>query len=642
MCGITGIAGIDGRDVIGSLTSRLIHRGPDGGDTWSTEDNLVSLGHRRLSVIDPRVVSAQPMHSACGRFTIVFNGEIYNFRNLRGRLGNHAFRTDSDTEVLLELVALLGVAGTLPLLNGMFAFAVYDHRERRLHLACDRLGEKPLYYGELGTGLVFASELKAIAAHPEFSGEIDRDSLAMYLRYNYVPAPRTIYLGYRKLEPAQHLTYRIDGEVSQLESSQTYWDLARVVEETGSSPLVGSDAELLDRFEDQLRTTVASRMISDVPLGAFLSGGYDSTLVVAMMQASSDRPIRTFSMGQQDDLHNEVVHARAVADHLGTEHTEWMVTADDALDVVPRLGTMYCEPFADSSQIPTFLVSQMARQHVTVALSGDGGDELFGGYNRHFRAPGLWNRIGRIPSWARTGVAGGLRSLTVGQWNAVHGKVASLLGKRGAFALPGTKLHKLAGVLNAGSSLDLYHRLTSTHQDPSALLVRGSEPLDRITDASGHPVGSTFAELMMYLDTITYLPGDILTKVDRASMATSLEARVPLLDHRLVEFAWRLPLSMKVRNGSGKWALKQIVHRHVPAEIMERPKMGFSVPLDRWLRGPLREWSEDLLDAERIVAEGFFRPAPIRRLLENHLSGKASNEHHLWSILMFQSWLDAR
>ena len=634
--------GLGGADRIRGLTDRLLHRGPDGGDTWSSTGGQVSLGHRRLAVIDPRAVSAQPMHSCCGRFTIVFNGEIYNYRALRERLSGHPFRTSSDTEVLVETIARLGIDETLPLLNGMYAFAVYDEHRNTMHLVCDRLGEKPVYYGQVASQIVFASELKAIEAHPQFHGKIDRDSLALFLRYNYIPAPFTIYQDVRKLEPAQHLTFRLDRGVATLQKSDTYWSLRKVVEDGLTSRAPGTEAQLLDDLEARLRETVASRMISDVPLGAFLSGGYDSTLVVAMMKASSDRPIQTFSIGQQDEQYNEAVHAKAVADHLGTEHSEWIVSAEDALDVIPTLESMYCEPFADASQIPTYLVSKMARRRVTVALSGDGGDELFGGYNRHFKAAGLWSRMQKFPTWTRAVLAKGLRSLTAQQWNKVYGKLEFLLGKRNAFALPGTKLHKLSGILDARSQLDLYRRLTSTHQDPTTLLVSGTEPLDRVTNEKDHPKGIQFEELMMYLDSITYLPGDILTKVDRASMATSLEARVPLLDHRLVEYAWRLPLSMKVRDGEGKWALKQIVHRHVPREIMQRPKMGFSVPLDQWLRGPLRTWAEDLLAPDRIESDGFFKSAPIQHLLQQHLSGHQQNEHKLWSILMFQSWQMAR
>ncbi|MCC9655663.1 asparagine synthase (glutamine-hydrolyzing) [Rhodopirellula sp. JC737] len=624
------------------MTDRLIHRGPDGGATWTSDDRFLSLGHRRLSIIDPRVISAQPMRSRCERYVIVFNGEIYNFRELRAKLSGHPFRTESDTEVLLETIGKLGVSETLPLLNGMFAFAVYDTHREELHLAIDRLGEKPLYYGEV-QGMVepvfaFASELKAITSLPRFSNPIDDEALTSYLRYNYVAAPRSIYQGIRKLEPGQHLTFRVNHGHAELADSHLYWDAQAVVEQALANPLVGSEQQLLDGLEDQIRQSVASRMISDVPLGAFLSGGYDSTLVVAMMAASVNQPVQTFSIGQQDPLYNEADHARAVAKHLGTDHTEWILSPDDALEVIPKLGTMFCEPFADASQVPTYLVANLTRQHVTVALSGDGGDELFGGYNRHFRAGSLWSRIRRAPVWSRKMMAHVIQSVPATQWDQIYKRFSFLRGRSGEFALPGVKLHKLAGVLHSDSPVDLYRRLASVNQLPLNLLKNHREPIDRLSESGNLSDGMQFEELMMFLDMVTYLPGDILAKVDRATMATSLESRVPLLDHQLVEHAWRMPLAMKVRDGDGKWALKQIVHRYVPKVLMERPKMGFSIPLSHWLRGPLRGWAADLLDRDRLLADGHFDANAVHRLWQGHLSGKQENEHQLWAVLMFQCW----
>ncbi|WP_039961467.1 asparagine synthase (glutamine-hydrolyzing) [Rhodopirellula europaea] len=645
MCGVTGLVGLRSADRIAEMTDRLIHRGPDGGATWTSDDSVLSLGHRRLSIIDPRVVSAQPMRSRCERYVIVFNGEIYNFRELRAKLSGHPFRTESDTEVLLETIAKLGVCETLSLLNGMFAFAVYDTHRKQLHLAIDRLGEKPLYYGEVqGTAepvFAFASELKALTCIQGFSNPIDDEALTSYLRYNYVAAPRSIYQGIRKLEPGQHLIFHLGEGHAELAESHLYWDAQQVIEQSLANPLVGSEQQLLDGLEDQIRQSVASRMVADVPLGAFLSGGYDSTLVVAMMAASVNQPVRTFSIGQQDPLYNEADHARAVAEYLGTDHTEWILSPEDALEVIPKLGEMFCEPFADASQIPTYLVANMTRQHVTVALSGDGGDELFGGYNRHFRAGSLWSRIRRAPVWSRKMLAHAIQSVSATQWDQLYKRFSFLRGRRGEFALPGVKLHKLAGVLHSNSPIDLYQRLASVNQQPLSLLRGGQEPKDRLSESNDLIDSMQFEELMMFLDMVSYLPGDILAKVDRATMATSLESRVPLLDHRLVEHAWRMPLSMKIRNGDGKWALKQIVHRHVPKEMMERPKMGFSIPLSRWLRGPLRDWSANLLDRDRLSADRHFDVDAVHRLWNAHLSGKQENEHQLWAVLMFQSWKES-
>ena len=633
MCGITGIIGVNSGEWIDLVTDMLAHRGPDGRGTWTCERGLVSLGHRRLSIIDTSTAANQPMVSANGRYCLVFNGEIYNFPALRATLPGVNLRTSSDSEVLLETISKFGFPAALQRLNGMFAFAIYDAQTRQLHVARDRIGEKPLYYGIVDSQFVFGSELKAITAHPRFTATIDRNSLALFLRYNCIPAPYSIYEGISKLPAAHYLTVRVSDEGShQVSAPQSYWDMKQVAETGLNDPLELNDDQAIDELESRIRSTVASRMVSDVPLGAFLSGGYDSSLVVAMMQQQSSSPVRTFSIGLQESGYNEAEHAKAVAAHLGTEHTEFYISSADARAVIPRLADIYCEPFADCSQIPTYLVSRLAREHVTVALSGDGGDEFFAGYNRHFWARRVWQKLSLLPLPVRKMLASLATTPSPQRWN----QVLAFAGK--GTHLPGNKLHKLAGVAHAKSALEFYHLLTSNCQQPTRLVKRSAEPPDLITKLNQHPACADFADLMMYLDAVTYLPDDILAKVDRASMAVSLETRVPLLDHELVEFAWRLPQRLKIHEGEGKWILKQIVHRHVPGSLMRRPKMGFTVPLDHWLRGPLRDWADDLLDRDRLAADGLFEPDRVRQLFDRHVKGKEQLGLQLWSLLMFQAW----
>ena len=636
MCGIVGIVGAGNRSNIESLTDSVLHRGPDGRGVWSSDDGRLSLGHRRLSVIDPRVISGQPMWSQDGRHVIVFNGEIYNFREIRSTLSGISWRTTSDTEVLVELIAQVGIEGALRRLNGMFALAVYDTHKRELHLARDRLGEKPLYYGTVEKDFVFASELKAFVAHKGFQRQIDRDSLALYLRYSYVPAPRTIYDGVRKLEPAQFMTMSVSESGVTTPIIKPYWEF-RTIAEAGAAKSEIGDSVALDKLDEQLRKSVASRMVADVPLGAFLSGGYDSTLVVAMMSQSASE-VKTFTIGMQEEGFNEADHAREVARHLGTSHTELIVTADDALALIPQMPRTYCEPFGDASQIPTCLVASLARKHVTVALSGDGGDELFGGYNRHFWASPIWGKLERLPAWLRSALGRLLKSATVKQLDFAYSILRGILGRAQRTSRPGEKLHKLASVMHAKSPVEFYQLLTSAIQQPNKLLVSGSEPLDKITDSAKHASVANFADLMMYLDTITYLPDDILTKVDRATMAVSLEARVPLLDHELVEHAWRMPQHMKIRNGEGKWALKQIVHRYVPEKLMKRPKMGFSIPIDHWFRGKLKSYTESILLSPQMEKRGYFNSAVVRQMLTEHQALQKDHSLRLWSLLMLELW----
>ena len=582
------------------------------------------------------------MGSTSGRYQIVFNGEIYNFLSLGKELETmgFSFHGHSDTEVLLAAVDAWGIREALTRFVGMFAFALWDKEERKLYLARDRIGEKPLYYGWQEKSFLFGSELKALCEHPAWQGEMNRDALALYMRHNCIPAPYTIYQGIFKLLPGTLLCMTTDMQAGHFPEPQAYWRAKDVVEDGLRNPLRCSDAEAVEQLDVLLRQSIREKMISDVPLGAFLSGGIDSSLVVALMQAESHPPVKTFTIGFSEQGYNEAEHAKAVARHLGTEHTELYVTPEQAMDVIPKLPLLYDEPFSDSSQVPTFLVSEMTRQHVTVALSGDGGDELFGGYNRHFMGRSVWNRIGWMPRVLRKGAASMLTSLSPGSWDAIFSRCSRVLPSGLRHRLPGDKLYKLADVLGVSSPEEMYWHLVSQWQDPASIVLHAHEPPTILTNRQVWPVAGDFTQRMMYLDLVTYLQDDILTKVDRAAMAVSLETRVPFLDHRLVEFAWRLPLAMKIRNGQGKWILRQLLNRYVPQEMIERPKMGFGIPIDVWLRGPLREWAEGLLSEQRLREEGFFAPGPIRRKWEEHLSGRYNWQHHLWTVLMFQAWND--
>lgn len=667
MCGFTGFLDRSGQtspeqltDIISRMTATLPHRGPDDGGIWTDPLNGVALGHRRLSILDLSAAGHQPMVSRGGRYVIAFNGEIYNHLALRegleaassqpdhplfdrdlpaGMGAGLTWRGHSDTETLLAAIEAWGVGEALKQCVGMFAFALWDRHDKLLYLARDRLGEKPLYYGWQGSTLLFGSELKALRQHPACRAEIDRAALNLYLRHNYVPTPWTIYQGIHKLPSG---TYLALGGHRLTAQPVSYWTARDAALRGQMQPYAGGDGDAVSALDDLLRQAVAGQMVADVPLGAFLSGGYDSSMVVALMQAQSAVPVKTFTIGFHEREYNEAEHARAVASHLGTEHTELYVTPEQAMAVIPRLPALYDEPFADSSQIPTFLVSQLAHQHVTVSLSGDGGDELFGGYNRYFWTMNFWRRLRFLPRPLRNVLASLLTVVPPHAWNAVFRGLGFMLPAGLRYASPGDKLHKLSNILGARRPEDIYFDLLSHWKEPGRLVIGASEPQTVLNDSRQWPELRDFEQRMMYLDTVAYLPDDILVKVDRAAMGVSLETRVPLLDHRVVEFAWQLPLSMKIRNGQGKWLLRQVLNRYVPTELVDRPKMGFGVPIDDWLRGPLKPWAEALIEPKRLKAEGYFNPAPIRQKWLEHQSGRRNWCYHLWDVLMFQAWLEAR
>ncbi|MFD2182366.1 asparagine synthase (glutamine-hydrolyzing) [Rhodoplanes azumiensis] len=636
MCGITGFIDFarstpaDRLDtVVTTMAAQMIHRGPDDAGTFVDAEAGVALGFRRLSIIDLTPAGHQPMVSSCGRWVIVFNGEIYNAEDLRPDLvaQGATFRGHSDTEVLLESIARNGIDTTLARINGMFAFAVHDRRTRTTILARDRLGKKPLYIGRFGRTVMFASELRCLRVHPEFRGEIRPEALSAYIRFGYVPHPLCIYRDVQQLEPGG--VARVDAE-GQLEVG-SYWRFEDAAAEAMEEGFHGTDAEAIDQLDALLRDAVGRRMVSDVPLGAFLSGGIDSSLVVALMQQQSSRPVRTFSIGFAVDGYDEAPHARAVAKHLGTDHTEFYVAPQDALALVPSIPDIYDEPFSDSSQIPTFIVSKMARQHVTVALSGDGGDESFCGYVRYDQVEQLKRLMGVVP-WLAPLAGFGKRVLTSRAFGPARRFIPGRTLSRGERWLTRTAE---AGRPNAFERH--YLHMIAQGRPPEEFLAA---PQDRLADIWSGSLAARFRDPVQRaqaIDFMTYLPDDILVKVDRASMATSLEVRAPLIDYRVVEQAWRLPMHMKVRDGMGKWILRQVLYRYVPQSIIDRPKMGFGIPIDHWLRGPLREWAEDLIDAERLRREGVFNAPAVRAMWQRHLSGETW-QYPIWCVLMFQAW----
>lgn len=626
------------------MTDALIHRGPDGSGYW--HEGPIALGHRRLAIIDLTAAGTQPMLSACGRYTLVFNGEIYNCPELRAELERDpyfdsavvAWRGHADTEVLLAAIAAWGIEQALKRSVGMFAIALWDRQGRKLYLARDRLGEKPLYYGHLGGAFVFASELKALRSHPAWQGNVDRDVLAVYMRHNYVPAPYTIHSGIYKLAPGTLLSLSDSDREPTL---KVYWSMLDAAKQGLCMPWRDGVAAAEAELERLLRQAVAGQMLSDVPLGAFLSGGIDSSSVVALMQACSSRPVRTFSIGFSESGFNEAPYASAVAAHLGTEHCELYVTAQDALATIDELPTVYDEPFADSSQIPTLLLSNLVRRHVTVALSGDGGDELLGGYERYPYALDIYRRQTRLPRPLRRVLANTMASVGVANWDRLGNALRPLMPRRYAeFKEIGTKVHKLAGMLGRDDPTGIYRDLVSHWPRPDEVVSGAHEKPSAFAAVAEFAERYGLFNAMLYLDDVSYLPDDILVKVDRAAMAASLETRMPFLDHRLIEFAWRLPQSMKLSGSTGKWLLRRVLGRHVPMELFERPKMGFGIPLGQWLRGPLRDWAENLLAPERLRDEGYFDVKAVCEKWREHRSGCANWQYLLWDVLMFQVWLE--
>ena len=641
MCGIAGVfthnaevRNLGLASMAKGMSDIMEHRGPDDQGVWCDQDAGIALSHRRLSIIDCSPAGHQPMISASGRYVISYNGEIYNYAEIAADLlkAGHEVKGGSDTAVLLEACAAWGVEKTVTRCIGMFAFALWDREAQSLTLVRDRVGIKPLYWSKTQNTYLFASELKALRATQVLNEDIDRDSLASYLRHAYVPGPHTIFKNVYKLPPGHILTLRA-GEEPALHQ---YWDVRTIARTGYENPYIGTFEEAVEQLEIHLTDAVKKRMVADVPLGAFLSGGIDSSVVVALMQTVSERPVKSFSIGFHEKTFDESAHAKAIADHLGTDHTELFVTPHDARNIIPELPRWYDEPFADSSQIPTLLLSRLTREHVTVALSGDGGDEVFAGYNRYFWATRIWDSAKNVPSVVRSMAASLIKTLPPAGWDGL----GNLIPTNRIPPQFGDKLHKIADILGADSIDAVYRRLVSQWPDPAVAILNGTEHKGLLWDETTVQDRPDAIGRMQMLDMLTYLSDDILTKVDRASMAASLEARVPLLDHRVVEYAWTLPRDFMVRDGQGKAVLRNVLYRHVPRSLMERPKMGFGVPIGDWLRGDLRDWAESLLSEQRLRDDGYLNVSAVRKMWREHLSGNRNWQYALWTVLMFQGWND--
>lgn len=640
MCGIAGFINQDlrlGKNNLKRMLSSLIHRGPDDEGLWLDEISGIALGHRRLSILDLSPSGHQPMRSHCQRYIIAFNGEIYNWPELKKQLEYSGdaprWRGSSDTEVLLVALSVWGLVETLKRVRGMFAFALWDCSEKRLTLVRDRIGEKPLYYGTTNGQFAFASELKAISALSDNSLKLEPDAIALMLRYGYVPEPYSIYKNIYKLPAGMMISVSTDGQIREL---KPYWSFSEFVAEQQKNPLQLSDEEAVDELDKLMGSAIQEQMVADVPLGAFLSGGLDSSSVVAIMQAHSSRPVKTFTIGYDESEYNEAGHAREIARHLGTEHTELKITARQSLDIIQELPNMFDEPFADVSQIPTALISRLTRKHVSVCLSGDAGDELFGGYNRYIWANFIWKGLGKIPRPMRRPLGKLLGNVPIFAVNAMYSCLNPFLPLRYQINNPGDKLRKISQIIPAQTRDELYQSLVSQWRGPLPLR-NVEEPAIYLSQPENWPSLCNYSERMMAVDTQTYLPQDILVKVDRAAMASSLETRLPFLDSRLIEFAWRLPLEQKIRYGKGKWIVRQLLSRYIPETLWDRPKQGFAVPIEHWLRGPLRDWAEELLSPEKLAQDALLNPVLIRELWERHLKGE-NLQYSLWNILTYRAW----
>ena len=648
MCGITGIFDPTGtiaaealRRDVADMTATLVHRGPDAFGEWSDPDHGIAFGHRRLAVVELGPEGAQPMVSHDRRWVATYNGEIYNHRALRRRLSGEGmeFRGGSDTEVLVGAVERWGLADALDAVEGMFALALWDRERHELHLVRDRFGEKPLYYGWIGRRLTFGSELKALCRAPGFTPELDRDAVALYLRHNCVPAPHTIYRGVSKLAPGHRVCIGMDTRPGHLPAPSAYWSAREAVDAARRRPLDGPTELLADRLEEALSDSVAARMVADVPVGAFLSGGVDSSVVVALMQRHSVHKVRTFTIGFADRAFDESAEAAAVAAHLGTDHTPLEVSDAAAAELIPELPDIWDEPFGDISEIPMHLVSKLARSQVTVSLSGDGGDELFAGYNRHAWLERLWRRAAPLPDPVRRMAGSALLRIPPGLVDGAA-RATAFMPTRMQVRNPASKVAKVAKVLASSGPEDAYFSLVSYWDDAESMVVGAGSSVSMASRPSEWPALDGITEQMLWLDLVGYLPDDILTKLDRAAMATSLETRVPFLDRSVFDLAWRLPMSVKLHAGTTKWLLRQVLYRHVPAALVERPKMGFGFPIGPMLRGSLRPWAEDLLDDGRLRRQGVLDPVPIRRAWELHLSGRRDLAHELWAVLALLAWLE--
>ncbi|WP_371363036.1 Asparagine synthetase [glutamine-hydrolyzing] 1 [Sporomusa rhizae] len=642
MCGIAGFIDcghrIDNNDlssIIQSMNDKLLHRGPDTSGYWIDREIGLALGHRRLSIIDLSPEGNQPMKSSSGRYIIVFNGEIYNYQDLRKELEvlGHQFNGNSDTEIMLSSIEQWGIEKAIKSFTGMFAFALWDRAERILYLGRDRLGEKPLYYCIMGQTVMFASELKSLKCHPHFKPEIDKDVLALYFRHNYIPSPYSIYTGVYKLNPGSILSFKPESQ-AYFNSPQVYWSTKSIIDSDMNKWKNFTENELIDELENLLTKAVQGQMVADVPVGAFLSGGIDSTTIVAIMQAVSSRPVKTFSIGFHEDSYNEANHAKEIANYLSTDHTELYITHEDIIDVIPRIPRIYDEPFSDPSQLPTFLVAQLARKHVTVCLSGDGGDELFGGYSRYMTAQKIWGKVGWIPCNVRKVFRSALLAGSGLVYPSSCVPISNALRK-----ISPSRIGTIAELLASENPEALYRGLISHIKRPNMMFVnKVQEPETVFSNPTTWIKEDSFLTKMMYFDLNTYLPDDILVKVDRACMANSLESRIPLLDRNVVEFACKLPVSLKVRDEQGKWILRQVLYKYVPERLVNRPKKGFGIPIGMWLKGPLREWAEYLLDNKRIAEDGLFDVDFLSKVWQEHKTGKDDWSRLLWVVLMYQAW----